>query len=258
MPSQGYAVENVFVTQSGKVSAGELDQNFNQAQSATNVLANYGNYYVDSGSANSIVVTAPSPLVAAYTAGLPLQVNVAAANTGAVTLALNGLGSIPVIYPSGVAALLPNQLKAGAVIQVQFDGTNFQYLGPIFGSGGLSCAFTGVGVSPAVSVAWSVVGDHVILMAISTVAASNGAGFTMTGLSSFLSPTRAVLLSIPDSTLIDNGVILGGVTNSGASAFIAANASAVTFIKNGSSVWSSTGNKGFVANEWIVMSYSRA
>lgn len=144
MPQTGYSVTNTFATQSGNVPASQLDTNFTQPATALNALATYGNYYADTGSANTIVVTVPSPLVATYGTGLPLQILVAVNNTGATTINVNGLGAEALKYQDG-SAMVSGQLTAGGIINVMYDGTNFQLLST--GAPGVTSVIAGTGIS---------------------------------------------------------------------------------------------------------------
>lgn len=83
------------------------------------------NYAVAGGSANAItasVTPAPSALVA----GLALRLRTSAANTGATTLNLNGLGAKPVVYNETGAALLGKDWSNGSVIDLVYDGARWR------------------------------------------------------------------------------------------------------------------------------------
>lgn len=83
-------------------------------------------YFVDGGAANAYAI-APAPAVAAYKAGQKFAFKAAAANTGAPTLNVGGLGPKAVVRRDGLA-LMPNDIPAGAITEVQYDGVNFQIL----------------------------------------------------------------------------------------------------------------------------------
>lgn len=70
----------------------------------------------------------------AYVRGDIYSFIVAAANTGAATLNVNGLGAKSIQKPTpvaGPAALAANDLVAGNVVMAAYDGTNFQIIGSI-------------------------------------------------------------------------------------------------------------------------------
>jgi hypothetical protein len=146
MPGSGITIANTFATQSGNVPASQLDTNFGQLASGTNALTSYGNYFIDSGVANMMAITVPAPLVVAYVAGLPLQVQVAATNTSAMTLNVNGLGAVPVTAPDGTQ-LAAGSIVIGAIMPLQYDGARFQYLGPIVPPVGVSSLAAGAGIA---------------------------------------------------------------------------------------------------------------
>jgi hypothetical protein len=67
-----------------------------------------------------------NPAPAAYVAGMRLYLEPAGGNTGAATLNVNGLGAVPVRRADGVTALAGNELLAGRLTPVWFDGTVFR------------------------------------------------------------------------------------------------------------------------------------
>jgi len=87
-------------------------------------------YAVDSGAADAYVAAfgqiAPTEL--ADLLGIPLTFKAANANTGASTLAVNGLAATA-IRKGGTTALSANDILAGQLVTVQYDGTYFQIMG---------------------------------------------------------------------------------------------------------------------------------
>lgn len=96
------------------------------------------NYFADSGAANAIVIT-PTPAISAYAAGQRFAIKVAAANTGATTINVNGLGAKN-LYKNTSSALVLGDLLVGQMIEGEYDGTQFQLMSPssINPSGSLS------------------------------------------------------------------------------------------------------------------------
>lgn len=82
-----------------------------------------GGYYSDSGSANAYAVTL-SPAITAYTTGLTFSFMAANTNTGASTIAVNGLAAKN-FRKSVSVALSAGDIVAGQVYEVVYDGTNF-------------------------------------------------------------------------------------------------------------------------------------
>lgn len=77
--------------------------------------------------ADTITATA-SPPITAYATGQTFRFVSAGANTGAVTLALNGL-TAKAVTKTGTTALAAGDIPSGAVVEVVYDGTQFQMLG---------------------------------------------------------------------------------------------------------------------------------
>lgn len=87
-------------------------------------------YKVDTGAANAYVIT-PSPAITAYTTGQIFSFKAVNANTTASTLNVNGLGVKTIKKLSGGFDLVANDIIAGAVVVVEYDGTNFQLISPV-------------------------------------------------------------------------------------------------------------------------------
>lgn len=101
--------------------------------SARTDYASYGQVQ-DSGSqyltgvAGVDTITASVTGLAAYATGQTFRFVSAGANTGAVTLKLNGLVA-KTVAKWGALALSAGDIASGAVVEVVYDGTNFQLLG---------------------------------------------------------------------------------------------------------------------------------
>jgi hypothetical protein len=245
---------------SGTIQLNLLDGNYAALVAALANLTNYANYFVDGGTAGALAITVPSSQTVAYQAGLPLQIIVANANTtsGAtltVTAGSTSLGAQNIVYPSG-AAILPGQFAAGAVIQLQYNGTNFVYLGPIFGSGSFTCSWVGFSAPPAGStITWSISA----LVATMTVpggatGTSNSTSYKLGSVPSYLVPASGRIgdISVADGCLVDNGT---AILVAGGSAAIAASdgVSAIVFSKNAAS-WTASGSKGTNSTFQLVFS----
>ena len=77
--------------------------------------------------ADTITATA-SPPITAYATGQTFRFVSAGANTGAVTLNINALGA-KAVTKTGTTALAAGDIPSGAVVEVVYDGTQFQMLG---------------------------------------------------------------------------------------------------------------------------------
>ncbi len=84
-------------------------------------------YFVDGGAVNAAVVNL-MPAISSYTAGLAIRVKMANAPTGACTINCNGLGAKSIVT-SGGQAIAAGAWVAGDVVQLTYDGTNFQAAG---------------------------------------------------------------------------------------------------------------------------------
>lgn len=85
-------------------------------------------YVPDTGSANALAV-APTPPPVSVTTGMKLTVKVAAAVTGATTVAVklaSGSTSTASVVHGDGTALLANDLVVGQVVELNFDGSNWQ------------------------------------------------------------------------------------------------------------------------------------
>ncbi|NEJ46616.1 hypothetical protein [Rhizobium leguminosarum] len=104
-------------------AAGIAPSNADRAQAAKAIQSGKINYAAAGGSAN--VLTAALTLApTAYTVGMRVVLLIASANTGAVTLNLNGLGAKAVTKIDG-SALMANHLMPGVVVDLVYDGTKF-------------------------------------------------------------------------------------------------------------------------------------
>ncbi len=100
---------------------------FNKVPEQLSLEQDRAAYAADTGSANAYVIALPATL-AAYTTGLAVRVKIANLNTGASTLNIDSLGVKTITRFNG-DALEAGDLAAGAVIELYYDGTNFQTAG---------------------------------------------------------------------------------------------------------------------------------
>ncbi len=104
---------------------GSTIQDTSDAVSAANVQSGVLSYAPASGSGNNYQVSLPVSV--GYTAGMMVSFRSNAANSGAVTLNVNGLGTRSVLK-NVVQSLQPNDISAGQIISVMYDGNNFQVI----------------------------------------------------------------------------------------------------------------------------------
>ena len=99
-------------------------------------------YALDTGAADAYVVTL-SPVPAAYVTGMAIMMKAANANTTTSTINVNGLG--PITIKKGVSTnLAANDILAGQMCSLVYDGTNFQLNPPpSTGTGSVTSVATG-------------------------------------------------------------------------------------------------------------------
>lgn len=112
-------------------TAGQAQTMVQQAQQQ----AQAGNYAVDTGAVNAMVVTlSPVPASLASLLGSPIRVKVNITNTNTTpTLNVNGLGAqnCVTVGVGGVAGLTIGGCAASKICEFIWDGTNFQYTGRV-------------------------------------------------------------------------------------------------------------------------------
>lgn len=96
--------------------------------SKADVQNNAFTYAADTGSTDAYAITLASAPTA-YTAGMVVHFKANTANTGACTLNVNGLGAVAIKKLGGTKDLSDDEIKAGQIVTVVYDGTNFQMIG---------------------------------------------------------------------------------------------------------------------------------
>lgn len=81
-------------------------------------------YAADGGATDSYAITL-SPVPAAYVVGMTVNFKANTANTGTASLNVNGLGAITILK-SHDQTLATGDIEAGQIVNVVYDGTNFQ------------------------------------------------------------------------------------------------------------------------------------
>jgi len=84
-------------------------------------------YAADTGAADAYAI-ALDPTLSEYITGMPIFFKAANTNTGASTLDINGLGTKSIKKSTDVD-LVAGDIKAGQIVLVVYDGTNFQMIG---------------------------------------------------------------------------------------------------------------------------------
>lgn len=96
------------------------------ATPATTRAKAYHDYAADAGATDAYAITV-SPAITAYATGQVFTFEANTANTGACTLAVNGL-TATAIKKNNNTDLLTGDIAAGQIVQVVYDGLNFQLL----------------------------------------------------------------------------------------------------------------------------------
>jgi len=96
--------------------------------------------FLSSVAGTNTIVGTLTPAITSYQAGQMFSFISAGANTGAVTLNVNGLGA-KAVTKLGSTALAAGDITANAIIIVQYDGTEFQLVAPAALSGLGTMAF---------------------------------------------------------------------------------------------------------------------
>lgn len=125
------------------ISAGEITA----THTTENLRTGENQYAVDTGAANAYAC-APTPAITGYTVGLVVRFKAVNANTTASTLAVNGLATKSIVRNDGTSALRVGDILAGQMVNVVYDGTNFQ----LVNSSGTITSFTAVAIPAAGSV----------------------------------------------------------------------------------------------------------
>jgi hypothetical protein len=97
---------------------------FDKFPTLAQVWGGGANYGTDTGAADAYVV-AVSSNIASYTAGLTVRFKAVNANTGASTVNVNSLG-VKSIKRNDGSALQAGDISAGQIVEIAYDGTNFQ------------------------------------------------------------------------------------------------------------------------------------
>ena len=126
------------------------------AGNVQNALDHLQTIYTDTGAADAYVIT-PNPAITGYAAGQIFRVAMANDNTGACTLNVNAKGTKSIKTTQGEDPE-SGSIKAGTVLSLIYDGTNFQVVSGAYpvrmktvtwtGDDNTTQAITGVGFSP--------------------------------------------------------------------------------------------------------------
>lgn len=149
-------------------TGGDTNIGINLKPKGSGVIAIDGpeNYAADAGSNDTYAITVEG--ITAYATGQTFKFKANTANTGAATLNVNSLGAKTIVKNYN-ATLANNDILANQLVEVIYDGTNFQMISPVSNSSSLSSkiisitrdmtvasgnvSYTGVGFTPTALVA---------------------------------------------------------------------------------------------------------
>ena len=211
-------------------------------QPGTGVVA-YGG--TDTGVANAYVVALTGQYFS-YVAGNVLYFIPAHTNTGASTINVKGLGAKS-IYGLGGTNFPAEQLPAGGLVQLLYDGTYFQIVSPQYVTGTFTCPLTGGTTSPNLTFYYSYTPTQVTLYWSGASVTSNSTGFGCSGFPVFLRGVTTGVQS-PLIAATDNGAL--GVAMSISIANQIGSNNLVFSINNASGNWTNSGLKSISAGSF--------
>jgi hypothetical protein len=180
----------------------KLNADLDDIDAALQSLVEAGNFAVAAGADAIAISLAPPP--SAYATGLQVRVKAEAANTGAVTLNVNGLGAKAVKYPDG-SALPAGALTAGVISQLDYNGSVFVLSSPVTASAAETQGATSTNpITPASAAVsnsagvteWALGGLYIKCGTVSVTSAPSGTGgaATVTFPTAFPTACDAVVL----------------------------------------------------------------
>lgn len=210
-------------------------------------LQDGGAQYVGSVSGTDTITGSLTPAIAAYATGMVVVLTPANTNTGAATLALNGLSAKNILTPLG-GNVSGGALRAGYPAVLVYDGTRFILVSPDVASGTFTGTLTGCTTSPTASISYRRTGHMVtIYFPNNLVGTSNSTELTVTGLPSALAPAGGVVRPI-SRYIQNNSLSVGG------DVIIPASSTTMTFAiltslpgEPNNSGFTSSGGKGILA-----------
>lgn len=210
-------------------------------------LQDGGAQYVGSVSGTDTITGNLTPAISAYATGMVVVLTPANTNTGAVTLALNGLSAKSILTPLA-GNVAGGTLRAGYPAVLIYDGTRFILVSPDVASGTFTGTLTGCTTSPTASISYRRTGHMVtIYFPNNLVGTSNSTELTVTGLPSALAPAGGVVRPI-SRYIQNNSLSVGG------DVIIPASSTTMTFAiltslpgEPNNSGFTSSGSKGILA-----------
>ncbi len=165
--------------------------------------------YVGSVAGTNSITGTLTPAITSYAVGMEVLLSPVNANTGAVTLALNGLSAKNVYKDNTSRPLVAGDLSVGGLYKLYYNGSSF-FVDVVGSEGTFTATLTGCTTAPTATVVYSVTRNIVTLMVPDLTGTSNSGALTFTGLPSHLRPaTASIAASVP--VALDNSAPVFGV-----------------------------------------------
>ncbi len=120
---------NAFLAQTrAAIRAGGVTENNADDNMLMRAIRSQRSNFLTAGGTGNAITLAPAPFFASLAdlVGVPLTFVSTAANTGAVTLSVNGMLAQPVTWPDGTALEAGDIASAGNTVSVRYDGGAFR------------------------------------------------------------------------------------------------------------------------------------
>lgn len=129
VPRDGQAPPTANLPMGGYKHTGVADSSALDQYASAKQVQN-GLCYLASVSGTNTITASVTPAATAYANGQTFRFAAAGANTGAVTININSIGAKS-ITKNGASALAAGDIPSGAVIEITYDGTQFQMIGVV-------------------------------------------------------------------------------------------------------------------------------
>lgn len=172
-------------------------------------LQDGGAQFVGSVAGTNTITGTLTPAISAYASGMVVVLIPANTNTGATTLALNGLSAKTIVTGMGTNAP-GGALRAGFPAVLIYNGTYFVLVGPDVDYNTFTGTLTGCTTSPTASISYRRSGHMVtIYFPNNLFGTSNSTELTVTGMPSSIAPAGGVVRPL-SRYITNNGISVGG------------------------------------------------
>ena len=182
----------------GYAHTGVADANLRTMYGTAGQIQDSAFTFLTSPSGTNTMIATAALGMSAYVVGQRFFFVAPSTNTGACTLNINAIGA-KALTKSGTTALSAGDIQSGAVIQIVYDGTQFQMVSPTLTVSSFSGGTTGLTPSSATTGAVTIAGTLAVANGGTGVTTSTGSGANVLGTSPSIS--GAVLTSMASSVL---------------------------------------------------------